>query len=100
PAVIVIDPDPVVRSQLKQQLSRNWSVQSAANAYLAVPLFKMVRPAAVITETDLPFVSGLEVCAILRARFPETAVIVISHDVKALGDALEAGAGAALAKPV
>ena len=99
PTAILIEPDPVLRDQLRQQLSGRWSVRAAANAYLAVPLLQSSRPPVVITEVDLPFVNGLEVCEILKGRFPDTAVIVVSHDVAALALALEAGADAVLAKP-
>jgi two-component system cell cycle response regulator len=99
PTVIIIEPDPVLRRQLQEQLSATWSVRSAPNAYLAVPLFQSVRPALVVIEADLPFVSGLEVCDILKARLPRTAVVVVSRDMKRLAIALESGADAVLAKP-
>jgi len=100
PTAMVIEPDPKLRIQYRDQLAPRWTVYTAANAYLAIPQLREHQPDVVITEAQLAFVSGTEVCEILKDRYPYVRVIVMATDPACLSAAVRAGADAALTKPI
>ena len=100
PVVMIIDPDPVLRQQYQEHLGGHWDLQTAENAFLAIPQMVNQPPELVIVEARLPFVSGLQMCELVKDHNPRAAVIVMSRDVEALPLALNAGADALVAKPI
>lgn len=101
--VILIDDHTVLRDGLKLLLSleRNMDVVGEAGTGLeGVALAERFQPNVVVTDVSLPDVDGVEVTRLLRARVPETRVLVLTvHDedryVVAL---LDAGASGYLLK--
>lgn len=61
------------------------------------------RPAAiVVTDIEMPGMSGIELCRVLRARYPSVIAIVLSgmNTPDTIAAALQLGAFAFLSKPV
>ena len=53
----------------------------------------------VITDAQMPGMSGVEICRLLKSRFPDVYIIGISGNPHDLGKLKDAGADICLAKP-
>ncbi|MEJ5977995.1 response regulator [Novosphingobium sp. PS1R-30] len=102
PLILVVDDDPAIRTGLSNLLrSAGYVVALAKSAedFLADP--PAVAPACVITDIQMPGLSGFELQAILAEMWPALPVIVMTaFPEPAVRDrALGAGAICFLAKP-
>lgn len=81
---------------------RSWEVYTAANGPDGLKIVEEVRPSLVILDIRLPGMSGLEVLAQLRSRFPELQVIVITafQSMESTIQAIKLGAFDYLHKPI
>lgn len=103
--VLLVDADADTRRMYAEylRLSSSWSVEEAADGREALAKAITRHPAAVVTETRLPGMSGFDLCRLLRSD-PLTAYISI---VVVTGNPLEsdiaraklAGADSVLVKP-
>jgi CheY-like chemotaxis protein len=74
---LVVDDSMLIRFTVCRFLEeRGFAVESAANGVEAVQLLERVHPGLVVTDLDMPRMSGSELITILKAK-PETAQIPI-----------------------
>jgi len=104
--VILIDDEEIIREGLRQEIdweSLNMTVVGEAEDGLAaLDLVATITPDIVITDIRMPFMNGLEIIEKIKAKNPETYIIIISgHDEFQYAQrALKLGAYDYLLKPI
>jgi CheY-like chemotaxis protein len=74
---LVVDDSMVIRHTVSRFLEeRGFAVESASNGLEALEILKRVRPALLITDMQMPTMSGSELISALKSK-PETAAIPI-----------------------
>ena len=77
PAALVVDDSMLIRHTVCRFLEgRGFQVESAINGAEALERLAGFRPAVIITDLEMPKMSGLELIAALKAK-PETAGIPV-----------------------
>ena len=99
--ILIVDDEQMLRSLLSAQLSERYLCDTAANYNEAVSLLGRRAYSLVITDLIMPGLGGIELLREVIARFPETAVIIISgvDRPQRVLDALRQGAYDYLIKP-
>jgi len=101
--ILVIDDDASLRRVTEYNLEQaGYRVLTAADGREGVRLFREERPALVVTDLQMPGLSGLEVLEQVKALLPETLVIVITAygTIEQAVEAMKKGAYDFLTKPV
>lgn len=74
---LVVDDSMLIRFTVCRFLeARGFTVESASNGAEALQMLERVHPALVVTDLDMPRMSGSELITVLKAK-PETALIPI-----------------------
>jgi two-component system KDP operon response regulator KdpE len=99
--ILIVEDDPNVRKLVRVNLAkRGYSVSEAENSQQALALFQSVPVDLVLLDLVLPGLSGVDICAWIRAR-SEVPIIILSarleEDLKVA--ALDAGADDYVTKP-
>lgn len=84
PAVLVVDDDPLSRSLLTALLQRHDAACEIVTAIDGAEALNRLEEQAfqlIITDNQMPQLSGLELTAIVKRRWPETPVMLISGDM-------------------
>lgn len=84
PTVLVVDDDPLCRSLITYILQRHGvacQIVTAADGVEALQRFEERQYAVVITDNQMPRMDGLELAKMIKARRPETYVVLISGDM-------------------
>jgi len=79
--VLIVDDHPMVLEGMRSMLTQiNFVdiVGTAANAYEAIELIKAAAPDIVITDINMPEISGIELTLKIKKEFPEIKVIAMS----------------------
>lgn len=79
--VLIVDDHPMVLEGMRSMLAQINFVSingTAANAYEAIEQIKIATPHIVITDINMPEISGIELTAKIKAEFPEVKVIAMS----------------------
>lgn len=79
--VLIVDDHPMVLQGMKSMLAEISFVEMAgiaSNAYEAVELIKSVLPQIVITDINMPEISGIELALKIRKEFPSVKIIAMS----------------------
>jgi DNA-binding NarL/FixJ family response regulator len=79
--VLVVDDHPMVLEGMRSMLSQISFVEiagAASNAYEAVELVKSASPQIVITDINMPEISGIELALKIRTEFPQVKIIAMS----------------------
>lgn len=77
--ILVVDDDPAVRNSLEMVLrSGGYEVDLAMHGFDALLQLKRNVPAVVISDLNMPQMSGFEFLSVVRRRFPEISVIAMS----------------------
>jgi two-component system, NtrC family, response regulator AtoC len=101
--ILVVDDEPLIRWTLNEAL-RSWGYEviEAGTVAGALSSFEADRPAAVLLDINLPDGSGLEVLRELKARQPQSVVIMITANVLVEDTiaALRGGAYDFIGKPI
>jgi two-component system, NtrC family, sensor kinase len=99
--ILIVDDEEVLRSLLAAQLSESYICDTAANYNEAVSLLGRQAYSLVITDMIMPGLGGIELLREVVARFPDTAVIIVSGVDRSqrVRDALRQGAFDYLIKP-
>ncbi|KJQ55038.1 response regulator [Microbacterium sp. SA39] len=104
PRVLVVDDDPDVALLVKTVLERRagFLVDVAEDGRIAIERMAEVRPDVVVTDIEMPGLSGLELLAELRRTSPSVPVIVMTAHVSVeyAVSALRAQADEFLTKPL
>jgi len=79
--VLIVDDHPMVLEGMRSMLLQISFVETAgtaANAYEAVELIKLTLPQIVITDINMPEISGIELALKIKNEFPQVKVIAMS----------------------
>jgi two-component system NtrC family response regulator len=101
--ILVADDDESLRRVTQMQLEElGYEVATAADGPSALALLPEIRPALVITDLKMPGMNGLELLKQVRARHPETVVIMLTAfgTIETAVEAMRAGAYDYLTKPI
>ena len=103
PTILVVDDNRHMRRLLLEMLQAAWpgaSVLEAADGLDAIAQCRQAPPQVIVMDIGLPDHDGIDVTSIIRALFPEVAVVICSsHDGSAYRDAARsAGAVAYVVK--
>jgi len=102
PSVLIIDDDDSLRRVMEYQLGQaGYRVLVAADGPAGLAVFREERPDLVITDVQMPTMSGYEVLRAIRELGPETVVIVVTAfaTVEKAVEAMRQGAHDYLTKP-
>ena len=103
PAILIADDDASFRRVLEYQLKEaGFSVVSAEDGKKALEAFSQNRIHAVLTDLDMPELSGSGLLEAIKRQAPDTPVIVITAygTIDSAVDAMKAGAYHYLTKPI
>jgi CheY-like chemotaxis protein len=77
--LLIVDDEPSIRSSLSQILTENgYHVRSAADGLSALDEIRREAPEILISDLNMPGMSGFGLLAVVRRRFPEIQVIAMS----------------------
>lgn len=103
--VLVVDDHPVLREGLIKILSLDDSLEvvgEAGDGETGIKLVDELRPQVVLLDINLPKTNGILACKIIKERYPETQVIVLTvcEEERLVLDIVRAGANGYLLKDV
>lgn len=79
--ILVVDDDEQIRMVSEQLLSaRGYEVRTASNGFEALALMRSVLPDLIISDLNMPSMSGFELLSVVRRRFPHIPVIAITGE--------------------
>jgi CheY-like chemotaxis protein len=89
--ILVVDDEPGVRDSFAMLLQASgYDVSVAANGFDALLQLKRRLPAIVLSDLNMPQMSGFELLSVVRRRFPQVSVIAMSGAYHS-GDAVPGG---------
>jgi CheY-like chemotaxis protein len=89
--ILIVDDDSAVRNTLGMVLrSAGYEVSTATNGFDALLQLKRRLPAIVLSDLNMPQMSGFELLSVVRRRFPQISVIAMSGAYHS-GDAVPGG---------
>jgi two-component system response regulator YesN len=105
-SVFLVEDEMMTREGIRESI--DWAAAQcrfcgeASDGELALPLILERRPDIVITDIQMPFMDGLQLCRLVKSALPETKVIILSgHDeFKYAQTAIQLGVHEYLLKPV
>ena len=78
-SILVVDDEPSVRETLALLLTASgYDVVTAANGFSALLQLKRALPEVILSDLNMPQMSGFELLSVVRRRFPEILVIAMS----------------------
>lgn len=101
--VLIVDDEASIRLALTRFLSsRGYDVESAESGHAALEALRRARTAVMLCDLRMPGMSGLEIVPKALNIDPDLAVVMLTamSDAQSATDALTAGAGDYLVKPV
>lgn len=101
PFIVVIDDDARLRDDLVDYLlADGYQAMGFASYEQFLPLAERLQPALVVLDLGLPGLDGMDVCPLLRQRWPRVGVVMLTSrsEVTQHYDGLRAGADAYLVK--
>lgn len=99
--VLIVDDQPRTRQSLRALLAtwpRVQAIREAALGREAIHLIQDCLPDVVLMDVRMPEVNGLDVTRLIKARWPQVKVIVLTMYAEYEADAREAGADAFVCK--
>jgi CheY-like chemotaxis protein len=82
--ILVVDDEPVVReTSAKVLATKGYEVRTAEDGFAALAALRRSLPDLVISDLRMPNMSGFELLAVVRRRFPHIPLIAISGEYKA-----------------
>jgi CheY-like chemotaxis protein len=77
--IVVVDDDPMLLSVLSELLKEHrYAVRTASDGFAALAAIRDRVPDILLSDLDMPRMSGFELLSIVRRRFPTIAVIAMS----------------------
>ena len=101
--ILVVDDDPDVRASIQRALVRaGYAVSTAADGVEALTVLQVETVDLVLTDLNMPRLSGIDLAAILRVQTPRLPIVGLSGQLSGdvVLDVFSAGMMAFLAKPV
>lgn len=102
PVILVVDDDASLRRVLEYNLtSAGYSVVTAESGEEGLSLFAARKPSLIISDMQMPGISGMQLLASVKASSPETLVIIITAfgSVDMAVEAMKGGAYDYITKP-
>lgn len=79
--ILLVDGDaPFLQTCSNMLHQQGYEVLTAQDGFAALCILRGGHPDLVITELDLPRMSGFELLSVVRSRFPQIAVIALSNE--------------------
>lgn len=89
--ILVVDDEPSVRESLEMLLADvGYEVKTAIDGFDALLQLKTFVPDVIISDLNMPHMSGFELLSVLRRRFPEISVAAMSGAYDS-GDLVQGG---------
>lgn len=103
--IMIVDDHPTFRQGLRRLVEESGQfkvVAEAATGYEAIRLADIHQPKVILTDIQLPGVTGLKIARILKKQHPQSHIIIVSMHVddEHLFDAVRIGAAAFLSKDI
>jgi CheY-like chemotaxis protein len=77
--ILVVDDEPGVRDSVAMLLtSHGYGVVTAENGFDALLQLRRSLPDVILSDLNMPQMSGFELLSVVRRRFPEIAVVAMS----------------------
>lgn len=77
--ILIVDDEPAIREGLALLLSaQGYSVATAEHGFDALLQLRSVNPELIVSDLNMPQMTGFELLSVLRRRFPEILVIAMS----------------------
>jgi CheY-like chemotaxis protein len=90
PQILVVDDEPSIRESLGILLmASGYDVAEADNGVSALSHLNRMVPDLIVTDLNMPQMSGLELISHVRSRYPSISIVAMSGDYQ--GDAVLAG---------
>ena len=99
--VLIVDDQQRTRQSLRTLLTtwpRVGEVQEAANGRQAIGLVEQLEPDVVLMDIRMPEMDGLEATQLIKTRWPQVKIIMLSMYTEYVESALAAGADAFVSK--
>jgi CheY-like chemotaxis protein len=78
-ALLIVDDEPSIRESLSQFLAEEgYGVRSASDSLSALVEIRREVPEVLISDLNMPGMSGIELLSVVRRRFPQIKVIAMS----------------------
>ena len=88
--VLVVDDDPSVRETVATVLiSAGYDVAAAKDGFGALMQLRKMLPEVIVSDLNMPQMSGYELLSVVRQRFPQIMTVAMSGDYQ--GDAVPSG---------
>jgi len=102
PKIMIVDDEVEIRDVLKIYLSKDYEVITAKNGIEAMQFFLTEQPVVIITDVNMPYMSGIELLKSVKEFSPSTEVIVMTGYMtqEILTEANLSGAFDCVSKPV
>lgn len=81
PLILVVDDDPSILRVVEMLLSRNgYTVRTAASGETALTILRTAVPAVLITDVQMPGMSGYDLCSVVKsdARLQNVPVVFLT----------------------
>ena len=89
--ILVVDDDASIRTTVSMLLrSKGYEVSTAENGFDALLQLRNTSPALIVSDLNMPQMSGFEFLSVVRRRFPELLVVAMSG-AYVNGDAVPGG---------
>jgi CheY-like chemotaxis protein len=89
--ILIVDDDPSIRTMVATTLSvEGYEVATAENGFDALLQLKTKVPELIVSDLNMPQMSGFEFLSVIRRRFPEILVVAMSGAYES-GDAIPGG---------
>src|SRR5689334_11262594 len=101
--ILIVEDDDVLREVTHAQLQREgYEMTSAASAEQAIAILERVPHQLILTDLNLPGISGLALLKQVKMEYPESTVIVMTAfaTVQTAVDAMKSGAYDYINKPI
>ena len=90
PQILIVDDEPCIRESLGMLLmASGYDVAEADNGVSALSHLDRTVPDLIVTDLNMPQMSGLELISQVRSRYPSISIVAMSGDYH--GDAVLAG---------
>jgi CheY-like chemotaxis protein len=77
--ILVVDDDPSVRESIARSLmAAGYDVTAAENAFQALSVLRKKLPDLVLSDLEMPGMSGFELLSVVRRRFPQISTVAMS----------------------
>lgn len=77
--ILVVDKDPTFLQACSEGLgTQKYEVITASDGFEALQVLRGAAPDVIVSELDLPHMSGFELLSVVRIRFPHIAVLALS----------------------